>query len=1269
MLLTIHDANLRKVAFIDNDKQETLNYYDDTWTRSLETGSSTFEFTVYKKAIKSDTAINKTYNLLNERAFVSFRHNGKSYVFNVMTVEENEQTIKCYCENLNLELINEYANPYKATKAMSFVEYCNAMDLLNFTHLSVGINEISDQKRTLEWDGQDTKLARLLSLAKKFDAEIDFDTQLNADSSIKSFKVNVYYENDDKHQGVGRVRNDIQLTYGKNLKSITRKIDKTGVYNAIRPTGKRTVKNGKGEEVEEIVTIGSLGEWSENNKDGVREFYQQGDMLYAPLSMQMYPSTFTSSTTNDQWIRKDMEVDSDSPSVIRASAIANLRKNAYPALTYEVDGFIDVEIGDTIRIYDEGFTPILLVQARVSHQKISFTNPASNQTTFANFKALENNLSDGIQAAFERLFEASKPYLIKLSTDNGVIFKNQIGQSLVTPSLYRGGKPVVSGVTWRWSLDGTVTTGMTYTVRGADVTDTVTLTVAAYIGNDEVAVDEISFVNVLDGTMGTPGTPGKDGRTPYVHTAWANNSTGTDGFSLDSSVNKLYIGIYTDFEPMDSQDPRKYKWTKIKGDKGDKGDPGQRGLDGLQGEKGEQGLPGAKGADGKTQYTHIAYANSSDGRTDFSTSASNRSYIGMYVDFNSQDSTNPSDYAWTLVKGADGANGIAGKAGVDGRTPYLHIAYATSNNGSQGFSTTDSVNKTYIGTYTDYVQVDSTDYRVYKWTLIKGADGNGIANVTNYYLATTASTGVTRSTAGWTTIPQTITSAKRYHWNYRVELYTDGTSKTTEPAIIGVYGDKGDTGARGIQGIQGVRGEQGIPGEKGADGRTQYTHIAYADNAAGGGFSQTDQTKAYIGMYQDFNATDSNNPNSYRWTKWKGSDGAQGIPGPKGADGRTPYVHFAYSDNADGTGLTTSDNGQRYIGHYSDYTQADSTDKTKYRWADRWAKIEVGGRNYIRNFGFTDSSYTLNNANSQWRYERIADPTSRSGYHIKATCTQAGSGGFHRPFVDLRGAHWQGRTMTYAVDVKCSRAVTIAIGAEAIESGMKDQSVSTEWQRFAVTGKVKHISTWSFVFYIRNSQWQVGDVVYIRDPQLEDGTVATTPSSAPEDIENQIDSKADQALTQEQLNSLNERAQILDAELKAKASMNALSDLEKAYQSFVKSNADSRAKAESDLAEAGRRIDLLVTQFGGFKELKTFIDTYMSSSNEGLIIGKNDASSTIKVSSDRISMFSAGKEVMYISQGVIHIDNGIFTASVQIGKFRTEQYHLNVDMNVIRYVG
>jgi hypothetical serine/threonine-rich protein P11E10.02c in chromosome I len=735
MLLTIHDANLQKVAFVDNSKQNTLNYYGDTWVRSLPTGSSTFEFTVFKKAIKSDTALTKAYQYLNERAWVSFKYKGKSFIFNVMTVEEDEQTIKCYCENLNLELINEIANPYKATKAMSFAEYCEAMDLLYYTHLAIGINEVSDKKRTIEWQGQETKLARLLSLAKHFDAEIEFDTQLNADSTIKKFSVNVYHENDDNHQGVGRIRNDIQLKYGKNIKSIRRKVDKIGIFNTIRPTGKRTVKNGAGEDVEEVVTIRGLDDWKKYNKDGICEFYQRNESLYAPLSMQLYPSTFSQGTAEDQWTRKDFSYDTDNPKELRRLAYNELKKHCYPAITYEVDGYVDVEIGDTVKIHDAGFAPLLTIQARVSEQRISFSNPASNKTVFSNFKALENQLSDGIQEAFERLFEQSKPYTIKLSTSNGIIFKNNSGESIITPTLYKGGKLITAGVTWRWSLNDKVTTGMTYTVRGQEITNTVTLTIGAYIGNDRVAVDELSLVNVSDGRIGAPG--------------------------------------------------------------------------------------------------------------------------------------------------------------------------------------------------------------------------------------------------------------------------------------------------------------------------------------------------------------------------------------------KSTHIHFAFSENPDGYNLSLTDNDQRYYGYYSDMEEVASTDKARYKWFDRWTKIK------------TDK----------------------------------------------------------------------------------------------------------------------------------------------EDIERILDSKADQGLTQEQLNALNEKVQIYEAEQKAKASMEAFSELEKAYNVFVQSNAEAQEKSESDLIEASRRIELLTTEFGGMKELKTFIDTYMSFSNEGMIIGKSDASSTIKVSHDRISMLSAGKEVMYISQGVIHIDNGIFTASIQVGRFRTEEYYLNPDINVIRHVG
>lgn len=137
---------------------------------------------------------------------------------------------------------------------------------------------------------------------------------------------------------------------------------------------------------------------------------------------------------------------------------------------------------------------------------------------------------------------------------------------------------------------------------------------------------------------------------------------------------------------------------------------------------GPQGIPGI-GTDGKTQYTHLAYANSADGKTDFSVSDGNREYIGMYVDFVEADSTDPTKYTWSLIKGADGAQGVPGTPGANGKTPYFHIAYANSADGRTGFSVDDSVNKLYIGQYTDYTPDDSTDPTKYSWTKIKGEQG------------------------------------------------------------------------------------------------------------------------------------------------------------------------------------------------------------------------------------------------------------------------------------------------------------------------------------------------------------------------------------------------------------------------------------------------------------------------------------------------------------------------------------------------------------------
>ncbi|WP_338401467.1 phage tail protein, partial [Streptococcus oralis] len=644
MLLTIHDMNLRQVASIDNDKQGTLNYYDDSWVRYLPTGSSTFDFTVAKKLLSSDSALTRIHNHLNEKSFVSFEYGGRTHLFTIHKVRENEHSIEVNCINLNLELINEYANPYKAKKAMSFVEYCQAMDLLNYALLSVGVNEISEKQLKLEWTNQETKLARLLNLTKQFGAELDFDTKLHADSSIKSFTVNVYHENDGEHQGVGRDRTDISLTYGKNIGSITREIDKTGIFNTIRPTGnmptvevedsgerhlssqrvknsdgsttetiihtasdgtksktivhtkitkladktrittttttrsdgsidqtvttskkggpsnteKRIIKPPKKKEKEtdpekEVLTLEGLDDWSIKNERGEVEFYQRGQALYAPLSMQLYPSTFTSATAKDQWTRRDFHFETDEPNELRRLAYLKLKQHCYPAITYEVDGFVDAEIGDTIQIYDDGFSPALIVKARVLEQKISFTNPASNKTTFANFKALENKLSSGIQSAFERLFEDAKPYTIKLATNNGIAFKNGQGQTIVTPTLMRGNKVINSG--WRWTVDGVIkATSSSYIVRASDINQKMVLTMSAWIDNKEVASEQLTLINTSDGTAG---------KTQYLHRAWANSEDGRDGFSTSSSANKRYFGTYTDFTEADSQDPTRYNWTAL----------------------------------------------------------------------------------------------------------------------------------------------------------------------------------------------------------------------------------------------------------------------------------------------------------------------------------------------------------------------------------------------------------------------------------------------------------------------------------------------------------------------------------------------------------------------------------------------------------------------------------------------------------------------------------------------------------------------------------
>ena len=259
-------------------------------------------------------------------------------------------------------------------------------------------------------------------------------------------------------------------------------------------------------------------------------------------------------------------------------------------------------------------------------------------------------------------------------------------------------------VTGSWDVDT-----HTYTVTGLSADNGWVDIKATYLINLSVT-KRFTLAKQKQGLEGDKGLPGKSPTIRYASMpdgsdmsdnpkyvklldSAGNVISDSTGDTIYTSGEAIYVGFLKADAEVDSTNPSDYEWSRY------------------------------KGTDGLTQYTHLAYANSADGKTDFSVDSPNREYIGMYVDFTEADSTNPDDYAWSLIKGADGADGTPGKAGADGKTPYFHVAYANSEDGNTGFSVDDSANKLYIGQYTDYEVKDSTDPTKYSWTKIKGNDG------------------------------------------------------------------------------------------------------------------------------------------------------------------------------------------------------------------------------------------------------------------------------------------------------------------------------------------------------------------------------------------------------------------------------------------------------------------------------------------------------------------------------------------------------------------
>lgn len=957
MILYFADRHMNVIGQASTELPKGLYISDDLKTEEVEAGVATLEFTLnYTASTRNDA---KQYGSVGN--YILRKNGDEQEFYTIITSEENifKQEVEIYAEDAGMDLLNETVGEYKADKAYPASYYVEKFS--DDSGFEIGINEVSNYNRKLSWEGETTASERILSVATQFDAEVSYTFE------IDRLKIKHKYINLHKKRGVDQGR---ELRINREVKNIIVKSSVEDLATALSVTG------GYPEDSETPINLKGY-----KYDDG--DIYLSGSTIYSRSAVAKWSRYLSEKGNGTGHIVQTYTYDTLSQSELCNRAVSKLKKIYDAAVSYEVelaylpDG---IKIGDTVNIVDDAGE--LYLSARIMKLESSAANDEYT-ATLGDYKAKSSGISDKmveLAAQFEKLAKNRTFYTWVVFADTetgdgistksagktymGIAYNQTTKQPVLTdPSIYTWVKVVgEQGIAGEPGKNGLTSF---FHVRYADVpnptANQLRKDTGKYIGTyvDYILEDSTDPTKYTwrkfqgddgeDGADGTPGENGANGETSYLHIAYATSADGKTGFSTTNAVDKTYIGQYVDFTKADSTNPAKYRWSKFQGPKGDKGDPGEQGLRGLQGDKGDQGIQGPKGESGKSTYTHIAYANSSDGKVSFSVSDSDRDYVGMYVDEVVADSTDPTKYAWSKIKGADGTQGIQGKPGADGKTPYFHIAYATSADGKTGFSITESTGKTYIGVYTDYTKADSTDPSKYKWTKIQGPQGTqglqgiqgpqgerGIAGkdgqngATTYFHIKYSAVSNPTSASQMTEVPNTY-----------IGTYVDFTEMDSN--------DPGKYTWYRLQGLQGEKGTQGLPGKDGSNGKTTYLHIKYSNDGGKTFTANSGETPGdYVGTCTDFNQTDPTTVGSYIWAKIKGEQGPQGlrglqgekgdqgIQGPKGADGKdgkTTYFHIKYSAVSNPTSASQmTETPSKYIGTYVDFTQTDSDDPKKYSW-------------------------------------------------------------------------------------------------------------------------------------------------------------------------------------------------------------------------------------------------------------------------------------------------------------------------------------------------
>ncbi|HEO0838089.1 TPA: phage tail protein [Streptococcus agalactiae] len=1267
--LVIHDSKLHPVLLLDNEKQGALNYYDDLWTRQLTTGSSAFEFSVYKKTLLGDNPLNHKYHALNDQAFVSFVHKGKVQLFNIMQVEETETTIRCLCENLNLELLNEYCNPYKATKAMSFEEYLVAFDILNWGALTIGTNEVKDKKLTLEWTGQDTKLARLLSIANNFDAEIEFETQLHNNHTFKAFIVNVYKEYEEgKSYGVGRDRSDTVLRYQKNIAGITKKLDKRQIYNAIRPYGKKTVK---GERVVSNPVTRKVTKTVGSNKT-----YLGGDIKY-------YGHTIKKANVQ---------------AIINYAVQYNILPSGIITQLYLESFWGDSTVGKR----DNNWAGMSGgAQTRPSGVKVTtgMARPANEGGTYMHYASVDDFLKD-------------YTYLLAKQGIYNVVGKKNIAD--YTKGLFRAG-----GAKYDYAAAGyqSYTNLMTNIRNGINkVTGNILNTIDKLW---QTPVQPITAVNVARRATKTMQALNEATRLKgrrigsgqcYALSGWYAKKL--DGAWIDSSVGgirgRIGGGMAAALIGTD------YNWGAY-GWKLDRSpNAGNLQAGGIYNVKANFGAPFYT-----TQWGHTGIIKSVS-KTRVTVLEQN--YAGrMYVMENSYEINAFARGLQTVCYPREIAQGMA----VNGATTQ-------QVSGGTQISYEEVVQEAQTESYEEE-QIIYIDNSIYKeWKDENGKveyylkNGFLYAPLSRDRYPSVLTGNETRDnwirkdmeveTDSQDVLISTALKDLKAHAYPAVTYEVDGYVDLELGDVVRIQDDGYEPPliltARVI--------EQEISITNPSSNKTKFSNFVEKESqlasdlisdmlrlydesipydiqlATSNGVAFKNGTgesvltpslqkngKDYDAIYfykncdslievgpsltvkaSDFSHVLNITVEAYVNEELVASTQISFTDtedGEKGDDGKSSWTAWANSEDGKVDFSITESKNRRFIGTYTGIEQ--STNYLDYKWTDMVGTVVVGTNNLIDG--------TKSFVGTDWFTSATLEDENLSNYPFTFKKWISGQKVSHAKDIIVE----QGVTYTFSAYVKREVAGNLYFYLYDIADGFITsdtpretiiKNVDSNVRRFEITftpTKTGKIRPRFAMVSSEQGSFSTGGFMLVRGNKTGDWQESEV------DKASNLDSKADGAFTVEQLNALTELARIAETELQAKATLETVNEWVQALQDEIKARQDGQKISEQKLIEASNRMIAIQQNVGEMQIRTDFVNKFMSQSEDGLVIGQKDGTSSVRVDNDRISFYSSGKEVAYIAQSVLVIDSGIFTTKLQIGRYRIEQYELNADINVVRYVG